>query len=151
MNCHDYIQEGLRQLEDDNFYLRQDKCLTKEHNRIIGNKITEMVEDREITEKTGEYLHISEPWTLQMYLLPKIHKGKIPPPGRLIISANECPTERISQLVDFFLQPFLPKIKLWIRESGHCMEILQKNSVIAAGISDLSTGCCLFIFQYGSE
>ncbi len=80
MNRHDYIQEGLHQLEDENFYLAQNICLTEEHNKIIGNKISEMVDNGEITEKTGEYLHICEPRTPQMYLLPKIHKGKFPPP-----------------------------------------------------------------------
>ena len=107
MNHHDYIWEGLRQLEDDVFYLPQDKCLTEEHNKIIGQKISEMMANGEITEKTVEYLHISEPRTPQMYLLPKIHKGVNPP---LIISANESSTKTVSQLVDFFLQPFLHKI-----------------------------------------
>ena len=49
--------------------------------------------------------------------MPKIHKNKIPPPGHPIISANEFPTERISQLVDFFLQPHLMKLKSYIKET----------------------------------
>ena len=102
--------------------LPQTKCITIEHNALIGEKIQKMVADGEITEKTAEYLHLSEPCTPQMYLLPKIHKGVILLTGCLIISANECPTEHISQLVDHFLHPLLHKIKSWIRDSSHCIE-----------------------------
>ncbi len=75
MDKHDYKQEGLRQLSDENFYLPQDECLTNKHNSIIGTKINEMVANGEIMEKTVEYLFVSEPRTPQLYLLPKIHKG----------------------------------------------------------------------------
>ena len=143
MDRNDYIQEGLRQLSDENFYIPQNDCLTDKHNSVIGAKIQEMNENGEITEKTGEYLHVSEPRTPQLYLLPKIHKGKSPPPGRPIISANECPTERISQLVDHFLQPYLHKIKSWIKDSGHCIDILNKIMSLKPGslISSLDVVC----------
>ena len=51
------------------------------------------------------YLTDRDCGTAHLYLLAKIHKGKIPPPGRQIVSANGCPTEKISQLVDNFLTP----------------------------------------------
>ncbi len=71
MNRHDYIREGLRQLSDNNFYHPVDECLTNKHNSIIGARINQMVENGEISEKTAEYLHVSEPRTPQLYLLPK--------------------------------------------------------------------------------
>ena len=56
--------------------------------------------------------------TARLYLLPKIHKGKIPPPGRPIVSANGCPTEKISQLVDHFLTPpTTTYIKSYVRDT----------------------------------
>ena len=70
-------------------------------------------------------LIIDAPRTANFYLLPKIHKGKVPPPGRPIVSANDCPTERISQLVDHFIQPLLPKLDSYIRDSGHFLWILD--------------------------
>ncbi len=94
-------------------------------------------------KKNAEYLFVSELCTPQLYLLPKIHKGMNPPPGRPIILANECPTERISQLVDHFLQPYLPTIKSWIKDSGHCIHILQKIASLKPGslISSIYVVC----------
>ena len=143
MDRQDYIDEGLRQLSDENFYVKLDECPTKKHNDMIGDKIQDILINGEISQKTAEYLHISEPRTAQLYLLPKIHKGKSPPLERPIISANECPTERISQLVDHFLQPHIPKIKSWVRDSGHCIQLLRKIAQLPPGsiLSALDVVC----------
>ena len=41
----------------------------------------------------------------------------MPPPGRPIISANDSPTERISQLADHFLQPLLPENRSHLKDT----------------------------------
>ncbi len=133
MDRSDYIAEGLRQLSDKEFYLPVDECLTSRHNKMIKDKIDQMLKDNEISSCTAEYLHVQDPLTLQLYLLPKIHKGIVPLPGRPIILANECPTERISQLVDHFLQPHIPQIKSWVKDSGHCINILSKLPKLKLG------------------
>ncbi|KAG8280406.1 hypothetical protein J6590_082847 [Homalodisca vitripennis] len=46
------------------------------------------------------------PTTPVFNTLPKIHMPTRPPPGRPIISSYGCPTERISDYVDYTLQPF---------------------------------------------
>ena len=66
-----------------------------------------MVNSKEISRKTADYLIIENPKTANFYLLPKIHKNIIPPPGRPIVLANSCPSERISQFVDHFIQPLV--------------------------------------------
>ena len=58
-------------------------------------------------------------------MLPKIHKKTCPLPGRPIISANDCPTELISKFVDFFIKPFLPKIKSYIRDTTDFINSLR--------------------------
>ena len=67
-----------------------------------------MIERGEITKKVGDILKIKDPKTPQIYFLPKIHKNKLPPPGRPIVSANNCLTENISAFVDQFLNPIVP-------------------------------------------
>jgi len=105
MNRKDYIAEGYKQLSDTNFYKKIDKDLTAQHMQEVQAYITKMYLNGDISDSVSYYLTDRECKTAKLYLLPKIHKGKIPPPGRPIVSANGCPTEKISQLVDNFLTP----------------------------------------------
>ena len=105
MNRDDYIAEGYKQLSDTNFYMKVDTDLTEHHRQLVQSYINKMYDDGEIDCTVSVYLTDRECKTSKLYLLPKIHKGKIPPPGRPIVSANGCPTEKISQLVDNFLTP----------------------------------------------
>jgi hypothetical protein len=57
-------------------------------------------------------------------MLPKIHKGITPPPGRTIISANGCPTEKISKLVDHFLNPASTYHKSYVKDSAHFLNLI---------------------------
>ncbi len=107
MNTEDYIAEGHRQLSDGKFYQKVDHDLTDEHNAQVKDKVMDMFNKGEITLETVEFFIHENPRTAQFYLLPKIHKCLSNPPGRPIVSANECLMERISQFVDFFMKPFL--------------------------------------------
>ena len=72
-----------------------------------------------------EYLTDIHCKTLNFYLLPKIHKGIIPPPGRPILSANGSPTEKISQFEDHLLNPLCPKIRSYVQDSTHFLQIIN--------------------------
>jgi hypothetical protein len=101
-NTTDYIKEGLRQLNDPNYYIEVQSDLTSQHNDEVGQLLSTMKDSGEISAKCYVYLYNQQPRTPQLYLLPKIHKNKTPVPGRPIVSANNSPTERISQFVDHF-------------------------------------------------
>ena len=135
-NKSDYISEGLRQLSDRNFYRLQEENLTNIHNSQIRTAVDGMVTTKEITLKTADYLVLDNPRTAKFYLLPKIHKNKFPPPGRPIVSANECPSERISQFVDHIIQPLVPLLPSYLRDSSHLLNLLRNikipdNSILA--------------------
>ena len=121
----DYITEAYRQLNDTTFYTKTDIDLTTSHNDRIIKFLDNLHLKGEIHSKCRDYLCIQEPRTAQFYLLPKIHKGKIPPPGRPIVSANECPTERISAFVDFFLKPMVLDIKSYLKDTTHFLNVLD--------------------------
>ena len=53
------------------------------------------------------------------YMLPKIHKNMIPPPMETNTMNNDCPTERISALVDHFLRPVVQETKLYVKNSRY--------------------------------
>jgi hypothetical protein len=107
-NTTDYIKEGLRQRDNG-----------------------------EISDKCHTYLCNKQPRTPQLYLLPKIHKNKTPVPGRPIVSANNSPTERISQFVDHFLQPIVSTTKSYVKDTTdflnkiEALEPLPENSILA--------------------
>jgi hypothetical protein len=82
------------------------------------------------------YLYDKECRTPQLYLLPKIHKGTLPPPGRPIGSAHGCPTEKILQLVDHFLNPPTMHSKTYVKDTTHFLQKLQE-------IGDLPPNCML--------
>ena len=136
-NHSDYITEGLRQLSDHNFYRLQEENLIHIHNTLISDQEDRMVLSKEISQKTADYLILETTHTSNFYLLPKIHKNKIPPPGRPIVSANGCPSERISQFVDHFIQPLVQKLPSYLRDSYHLINILRdlrlpENAILAS-------------------
>ena len=93
-----------------------------------------MVRSKEITSKTADYLFIENLRSSKFYLFPKIHKNKIPPPGRPIVSANECPSERISQFVDNFIQPIVMTLPSYLRDSSHLLNIIRHLNVPSGAI-----------------
>jgi hypothetical protein len=135
-NKTDYIKEGLRQLGDTKFYVEVPTDLTDQHNKEVDLLIDRLLLQNEISKKCADYLHNPQPRTAQLYLLPKIHKNTSPVPGRPIVSANNCPTERISQLVDHFLQPLVSKTKSYVKDTT---DFLHKISQI----KDLPTNSIL--------
>ncbi len=72
------------------------------------------------------------------YTLPKIHNKVNPPPGGPILSANNAPTERTSEFVDHFLQPYLVEMKSYVKDTtGFVKDIkflrkIQKNAFLVS-------------------
>ena len=85
-----------------------------------------MKQREEIDQKCFSFLAAGPTKPGRFYLLPKIHKGKLPPPGRPIISAIGSPTKKISQFVDFFLQPHLQRMPSYVKDTGDFLHIISK-------------------------
>jgi hypothetical protein len=114
-----YIKEAYTQLENPSFYLHLENDLTYQYNKEVLNFIDKMYENGEIDISVVNYMNEVECRTANFYLLPKIHKGIYPPPGRPIVSANGCPTEKISKLVDHFLNPASTSHKSYVKDTAH--------------------------------
>jgi hypothetical protein len=125
MDRDEYLKEGYRQLSDTNFYQKVDHDLTPTHTRQINDFIDKMLTDGEIDISVYNYLVQKEYRTPNLYLLPKIHKGIIPPPGRPILSANGSPTEKISQFVDHFLKHCSTSHRSYIKDTSDFINKLQ--------------------------
>ena len=121
----DYLREGFNQLSQTEYYQLLDTDITETHRTIVQNAIEDMFQNGEIDETVKAYLTDKHCRTAKFYLLPKIHKNINPPPGRPIMSANGCPTEKISAFVDHFINPFCPLIKSYVKDSTHFLRIIH--------------------------
>ena len=68
-----------------------------------------------MTLKTANSLLEEKIKTPEFRLLPKIHK--VNNPGRPVISSVNCHTSRISEFVDYYLQPEVKKLKSYVKDT----------------------------------
>ena len=65
--------------------------------------------------------------------LDPLGKGKVkmpePPsiPGRPIVGGPNCPTHKLSNLLDLILKPMAFKVKSYVKDSFHFLELLPKT------------------------
>ena len=125
MRRKDYLLEGYKQLSDPKFYIKLDYEPTADFHKEIRDFVEDMYQNDEIDITVQKYLLDDTTRTSQLYLLPKIHKNVLPPPGRPIISANGCPTEKISQFVDHFLNPSNKLLRSFVKDTTHFLKLLN--------------------------
>ena len=125
-----YIAEGERQLQNEQFYEETNSDLTGEVIYRVNLFCKQYVAKRTNSQKTSSYLTTDIDRTQQFYLLPKIHKDINNPPGRPIVSGSGGPTEKISQFVDHFIGPLVPLSRSYLRDSTHMINILQDFKII---------------------
>ena len=124
MDYNWYVDECLRQLNDNKYYQKQTKDLTEKIQQRIKECTSRMYNDKLIDEKTCKYLTSNpNPRASRFYILPKIHKQGNP--GRPIISSNGHPTERISEFVDYHLKPLVQTLPSYIKDTTHFLLQLQ--------------------------
>ena len=121
----------MRQLSDSNTYQKTNLDLSTTHKQIVDNCLNQMVINGEITKEVQTVLSIKKVRTPQIYFLPKIHKMKFPPPGRPIVSANDCATERISAFVDHFLNPLVKETKSYIQDTTDFLNQIEKMGKVS--------------------
>ena len=125
LDKHNYIAEGERQLQNEQFYEETNSDLTGEVIHRVNLFVNNMLQRGQITQKISSYLTTDIDRTQQFYLLRKIHKDINNPPGRPIVSGSGGPTEKISQFVPHFIGPLVPLSRSYIRDSTHMINILQ--------------------------
>ena len=104
LDVEDYIKEGSKQLGDMTFYKQLSHDPTRLRVELVNRFIDNFKNEKLRDEKTANALKATDVKTPYFYLLPKIHKPNNP--GRPVVSSINCPTSKISEFVDFHLQPF---------------------------------------------
>ena len=110
-----YVDECNRQLNDPKFYKKQDGDITNQIQERVTTYVQRMLKDGYIDEKTKQYLIQTNVKPGRFYILPKIHKTGNP--GRPIVSSNAHPTERISQFIDFHINPLVASLDSHIKDT----------------------------------
>jgi hypothetical protein len=121
MDRSDYITEGQRQLNDTQTYTKLDADITQTNLQ----KVTEVILKTKIPTETQVKLIPKESTCSKFYLLPKIHKGTYPVPGRPIVSSCSCPTNQISIFLDFHLRPLVTKTTSYIKDTTHFLQVIE--------------------------
>ena len=123
MDVEDYINEANSQLQKTENYREVDRDLTSEHELIINNTIKQFRNSNLLEPKVADNLITNNSRTPRFYTLPKIHKVTKPSkktkiPGRPVISSVECHSSKISEFVDYHLQPFVQQLKSYVKDTS---------------------------------
>lgn len=144
LNTWDYINEGLRQLDDTCFY----RCITKNPTPKTTyeiHKFLNFLKERKLLP--AEHITFLTPQNSRtpiFYLLPKIHKPNNP--GRPIVSACDSPTENLSAYVDSFIKPMAQCVKSYIKDTNDFLpklteigSILPDSNLVTIDVTSLYT------------
>ncbi|XP_072025089.1 uncharacterized protein [Amphiura filiformis] len=115
MNKSDYIDKAMEHLSDANFYNKLDHDPTSEITEKVTDTIHSLSENGCIDDDTYEYLIPEHPTAGRFYTLPKIHKPGNP--IRPVVSTNNHPTEKCSELLDFHLQPLAQGLPSYVKDT----------------------------------
>lgn len=108
MDRIDYIQEGLRQLQDPIYYKPLKQPIYMETQTLISDILEDLHKKKFLTKRQIAYLKGDDPPRQRyFYLLPKIHKPQnkwtIPhriPPGHPIVSDSGSESYGIAEYID---------------------------------------------------
>ena len=130
MNRTDYINEGLRQLQDLNFYKLITRDPTRKTAADINNFLTFLKDRKLLPVQHIQYLTTKNPRTPIFYMLPKIHKPNNP--GRPIVSGCDGPTEKLSAYVDSYIKPLAQRVNSYLQDTNQFLQKLNELGQIPA-------------------
>ena len=114
LDIRDYIDEANKQLNDTNNYEQLDFDPTELHTEKIKSEINNFKNENVLALEIANSL-LEEKIKTPEFHLPKIHKANNP--GRPVISSINCHTSRISEFVDYYLQPEVKKLKSYVKDT----------------------------------
>lgn len=125
MDTTDYMTEAYRQLSDTSTYKKIEEDPTNKYNKELSDWLEQEAPHQNISIESLKLLINKNPSTPQFYILPKIHKDTLPPPGRPIVASCNSVTERISAFVDSHLQPIVSSLPSYVKDTNHFLDRLQ--------------------------
>ena len=125
MNKNDYLQKVYNHLKNSKQYKTISKDPTKDLITNINSFIETTVNHYLINKNTAKFITPTINHRVPLfYILPKIHKKDVP--GRPIVSAVNSATEHISEFLNICLQPILPHLKSYVKDTKHFITQINK-------------------------
>ena len=148
-----YLQEAMRQLNNNNYYERLDAPIYAETAYKIYQILDRMRRNGDISAKQLAYLKpdLSTITPRYFYLLPKIHKPRPSwphpsmPAGRPIVSDCNSESSKICELIDSFLQPVSTLHPSYLKDTYHFISRVKNFQIepqwllISADVESLYT------------
>ena len=131
MSRENYVREVMRQLDNEQHYLKLSEDPTDRFAEEIKMTLEEMVSNGGLDKETMKCLLPEEIRTSRFYILPKIHKPGNP--GRPIVSSCGAPTEQISRFVDYHLAPLVNTLPSYIKDTTDFLVKLQNLPPLPPG------------------
>ncbi|XP_057307323.1 uncharacterized protein LOC130645336 [Hydractinia symbiolongicarpus] len=154
MSKDDYIRKVYDHLSNNKYYAKMKTDPSKDLKTNINSFIEISLCRHNINKNTAKFLTPPENTRMPLfYILPKIHKDGIP--GRPIVSAVNSITENISEFLKLCLQPLLPKLKSYVKDTKHLIQRLQtipaQNEHVLLVSADVSSLYTNFPHQEGVD
>lgn len=129
----EYLEEGMRQLSDSQFYKELPNDPTKSYETEVQDTLESLLGESKVTAAMMKIMSPKHSVPGRFYLLPKIHKNNHP--GRPIVSSNGTVTEKISSFINHIIKDIPPTFPSYIKDTSH---FLQEIAAIV-----ISPGCFL--------
>ncbi|KAJ1123259.1 hypothetical protein NDU88_001732 [Pleurodeles waltl] len=120
-----YKEECQHQLGNAQHYKRLSRDPTLDLQEEISFLVNRGIDNDWLTRHEAAFLTQSNPKIPYFYILPKIHKGTIPPPSRPIVSGIGSILEPLSLFCDFFLQPLVKQIPTYLKDTTDALVLLD--------------------------
>ena len=121
----DYCREAYNHLDDAVVYEKLQQDSLSRVSDQVKEALKPLLDKGYISGKNVEYLVASRPRLGRFYLLPEIHKRLENVPGRPVISNCGTATERISEFLNFHIQPLVEGVPSVIKDSTHFLQRLE--------------------------
>ena len=120
-----HYKEAFKQLEDENVY-EKFKCNPMDKVTALTDiKLQKLVRGGKISQENREYLRGESLNLGRFYLLLKIPKKLIDVPGRPVISNCGTPTEKISEFVDYHINPTVKSLPIVLSDTSDFLRKLE--------------------------
>ncbi|CAJ0936767.1 unnamed protein product [Ranitomeya imitator] len=115
--CVKYEREVFRQLRDSNTYLKLSSNPTAPFLRELQNILVGALDDNVITKQVFDGLLARSPRVPTFYLLPKIHKDALNPPGHPIVSGIDGICNPVCRFIDYYLKPLVETLPSFVKDT----------------------------------